>query len=331
MAKAPAWVRVLPLGEVSLTDGRKPFAVDLMAVEAIILGFKARGVDLVVDYEHQSLSGGKAPAAGWIKELKAEADGLWARVEWTESARGYLETREYRYFSPVLRLDPETRRPTALLHLALTNTPAIANLDPLVAKAQAAAPKTRQFSPADRESQEVAMKEELKKLLGIAGDKPDEEILALADARLKTAMFLPEIALAVGLEADASPAQVKGAVLALKQGSEHLTNLQGEVAALKAESAKAKAAAVVDEALKGGKVQPSQQEWALEYAARDLEGFKVYAEKAPKVVPVGEAFKMAKETGAGPDGLTPDELAVCKQLNLTPEAFKAQRQAMQEG
>jgi phage I-like protein len=83
---------------------------------------------VVVDYEHQTLSGHKAPAAGWIKELTARDDGLWARVAWTDAARGHLAAREYRYFSPVLRLEPETRRPLALLHAALTNTPAINGL-----------------------------------------------------------------------------------------------------------------------------------------------------------------------------------------------------------
>ena len=91
-------------------------------------------MDLVIDYEHQSLQGERAPAAGWIKDLEARDDGLWARVDWTQQARDYLEKKEYRYFSPVLRLDPETRRPIALMHVGLTNVPAIKHLPPLVAR-----------------------------------------------------------------------------------------------------------------------------------------------------------------------------------------------------
>ncbi len=140
--EVPGWVRLLPLGEVPLGDDREPLWVDGEALAAMVAHFEARGLDLVVDYEHQTLSGQKAPAAGWIRELEiriagetpATQDGLWARVEWTAMARGHIEAREYRYFSPVLRLEEGSRRPLALLHAALTNTPAINGLTPLVAK-----------------------------------------------------------------------------------------------------------------------------------------------------------------------------------------------------
>lgn len=137
---APDWLRLLPLGEVSLGDGRAPFSVDREALEAMVKHFQERGLDLVIDYEHQTLSGHKAPAAGWIKDLEAREDGLWAKVEWTDAARSYLGAREYRYFSPVLRLAKDSRRPVALLHAALTNTPAMDRLAPLVAKSRGQGP-----------------------------------------------------------------------------------------------------------------------------------------------------------------------------------------------
>ena len=136
--EAPEWIRVLPLGIVRLHDGRDDFEVTAEDVASMVEAHSKKGLDLVVDYEHQSLSGGRAPAAGWVKKLEAREDGLWARVEWTAAARQHLQGREYRYFSPVLRLDPDTRRPVELLSLGLTNTPAIAGLPPLVAKDRAA-------------------------------------------------------------------------------------------------------------------------------------------------------------------------------------------------
>jgi phage I-like protein len=174
----------------------------------------------------------------------------------------------------------------------------------------------------------------LKKLilkLGLQPEATEDEVLALVAGQAQEAValklqtaVLPELAQAVGLEATATPAQIKGAVLALKQGQEQLTTLQTEVAALKAAGVQAQAAAAVDEALKAGKLAPAQQEWALEYAARDLEGFKVYVEKAPKVVPV-EALKLKTKDGKGEVSLTPEELTVCKSLGVAPEAFKAQK------
>jgi phage I-like protein len=130
----PDWILVLPMGTVELVDGRDPFVVDDKAITALVAGFQKRGVDLVIDYEHQTLQGDRAPAAGWIKFLEKRQDGLWAKVEWTAQAQEYLRLKEYRYLSPVLRLNPETRQPTALLHVALTNVPAIQGLPPLVAK-----------------------------------------------------------------------------------------------------------------------------------------------------------------------------------------------------
>lgn len=134
LATLPEWLRILPLGRVELVDRREPLEVDAESLTAMVSDFQARGVDLVIDYEHQSLQGERAPAAGWIKELAAREDGLWARVEWTPQAQEYLRNREYRYFSPVLRLDPETRKPLVLMQVALTNVPAIKRLPPLVAK-----------------------------------------------------------------------------------------------------------------------------------------------------------------------------------------------------
>src|SRR5574340_645355 len=53
----PEWIRVLPLGRVNLAYGRGGFEVDQAAMETIVQEFKNRGLDLVIDYEHQSLAG----------------------------------------------------------------------------------------------------------------------------------------------------------------------------------------------------------------------------------------------------------------------------------
>jgi phage I-like protein len=130
---APEWIHLLPLGTLELTDNRDPIQVDQESLHQVIAAWQKRGNDLVIDYEHKTLSGEEAPAAGWIKEMQARPDGLWARVDWTERAANYIKNKEYRYFSPVLPLD-EARRPTALLNAGLTNFPAINHLPPLVAK-----------------------------------------------------------------------------------------------------------------------------------------------------------------------------------------------------
>ena len=91
-----------------------------------------RGVDLVVDYEHQTLTGDRAPAAGWVKELFAEDGHIKARVEWTLPAKQYLENKEYRYLSPVITVRKSDNKATGLHSLALTNTPGLAGMTPIV-------------------------------------------------------------------------------------------------------------------------------------------------------------------------------------------------------
>lgn len=131
---APAEFQVLPYGRIDLA-GEEPVWVDEEAMSSVIAGFAGHGIDMVIDYEHQTLEGTVAPAAGWIKKLINKGrEGLWAVVDWTENARQYLTSKQYRYFSPVLRLRESDRRVTKIHSVALTNSPKISGLRPLLAK-----------------------------------------------------------------------------------------------------------------------------------------------------------------------------------------------------
>ena len=126
--------QLLPLGKIDL-DGEEPVILDPEGVAAIIAHFEGRGNDMVIDYEHQTIEGTEAPAAGWIKKLADKGEeGLWATVEWTKRAVEYLKNREYRYFSPVFWYDKATRRVVQIENVALTNYPRINNLKPIMAK-----------------------------------------------------------------------------------------------------------------------------------------------------------------------------------------------------
>jgi phage I-like protein len=317
----PEWIRLLPLGTVELSDHREPFTVDEAALASMATDFRSRGVDLVIDYEHQSLQGERAPAAGWIKGLEARGDGLWARVDWTQQAREYLKRREYRYFSPVLRLDPETRRPIALMHVGLTNVPAIKHLPPLVARwgGEAAAPGgPRPEEPAvklDTEKEKAIMMEKLKRLMGL---QPEVEEGAVCGKALEA---FRDLATILNLSGEASLAQLKGAVEALKAGAARLVETEEELQALKARLAEETADRVVAEALKAGKVSPAQRGWAVEYFRRDPEGFRTYVDRAPKLVPLGEDLQLLKVDHTDETGLLPEELAICRSLKVSPEAY----------
>jgi hypothetical protein len=77
-------------------------------------------------------------AAGWITELKADTEGLWAKVRWTAKGESAVTGGEYRLVSPVFPkpslcedLGENRIRPRQLQSVALTNEPNIKGARPL--------------------------------------------------------------------------------------------------------------------------------------------------------------------------------------------------------
>lgn len=139
--------QLFPYGESEL-EGKPTtkVVVDEKSISHIVSEFKRRGNDIVVDYEHQSIKEGKAPAAGWISKLIDKGkDGLWAAVTWTERAKSFLKNKEYRYYSPVFHVRKADNRVIGLLSVALTNTPRLNNLNPIYAKLRPLADKVNYF------------------------------------------------------------------------------------------------------------------------------------------------------------------------------------------
>ena len=115
------------------------FELTTKDLNQIVFNFQNSNIDIVVDYEHQTLSGNEAPAAGWIKELKVENESLLAKIEWTKRAKEQIKAKEYRYLSPTLIKDAKDNKsgnPIGwYLHsVALTNTPFFQELEPISAK-----------------------------------------------------------------------------------------------------------------------------------------------------------------------------------------------------
>ncbi len=131
----PDYIQMLPPGLVE-PKGKQKFTVDGEARTDIMDAYGQNKTDLAIDYEHQSLSGSEAPAAGWIEGIENRGDGpgggIWAKVRWTDRAKTYLRNREYRYISPVVLIKKATGKVVELLGAALTNLPAIDGMEPVV-------------------------------------------------------------------------------------------------------------------------------------------------------------------------------------------------------
>ena len=326
---APEIISVLPLGHVKSAKGE--FDVDGESFAAMKAQIAQRGVDLVVDYEHQTLTGEQAPAAGWVKELFLDDGQIKARVEWTDRAKAYLSNREYRYLSPVITVRKADNKAMGLHSIALTNTPAIEHMEAIV--------NSLNFEGGQNT---MDFMKELAKLLVLGEDATEEQVKEALKACLEENKSLKESAAEaakqqppeddkvvankevcelLGLKAGAATADVAAAIMALKSGNIGGVNLAEQVKSLEAKLADRDAEEAVEMALKAGKITPAQREWAKGYALKNLEYFKVFVEKAPQVVPMGDVGG-SESLALKRDEVDEATLLVCKQLGISAEDVK---------
>lgn len=313
----PEWVHCVPRGKW-LGHPAGAFEIGDFELDAMLANFAAGGIDVVIDYEHQTLStewnGLPAPAMGWINALEKRADGLWGHVrEWTENGAGFLRRREYRYQSPVIywwHEDRHTGRPRgALLHsLALTNKPFLAgDLVPVV---------NRVSTTTEKANMNLIMLT----LLGLAASATETEQATALD----TAKADHE-ALCARLGLDPKTTSLSTALRQASTGmvpmSEHLTQIG---AADRAHQALTDDQVVVA-AKAEGRLTPAQEPQLRQWMQRDRVAAMRWLAGQPPVVPV-KPIETPRLAAAGGSPLADD---VTKQLGITPDQFSAGAQRVE--
>ena len=351
-AQAGGWQLVLPAGEFSARDGRGPFRTgDRMALEGILAQTRTYHgqTDMVVDYDHQSFavfSGEKtvsAKAAGWVRQLEARDDGIWANIEWTKAAAEAIEAKEYRYLSPVIPhgKDGQVRM---ILSVALTNVPAT-HLEALSAA-------TIIFDEPDRNPD----MDQILAALGLAKGSGEDAVLSALNAMLAantamaTALGLDKAAKpaevqaaltamigqrgklleAAGLAATARPEDAIAALAALKAGTapdptrfvpiEQVTAMQADLKALKDGALETAAETAVSDAMKAGKIAPALKEWALSMFRADKAKFDQFVGAAPSLTSQ-QLRAAAPPAGDTVVALTAGDTQAAKLLGLDPKAY----------
>lgn len=306
----PEWYVVFSSGKGELADGVS-YTVDEQAWEMFRAAIERRGVEIVIDYEHQALSGNKAPAAGWCRQWRwTPGVGIEARIDWTEEAAGYLKSGEYRYFSPVFYINKSDGRLAGAHSLALTNTPKTNHLKPLLAKLGA------------QQQQEEAMLKKLLAKLGLGEDATEEQALSAIDGLRQTTEkeVIPEaVVAALGIEGTADASTVVASIHALKQAPKGMVS-KAEFDALQARITERDAAEAVAGAMAAGKITPDQKDWAMAYAKADPNGFATFVAKAAVVVPIqplGDQKKKADDAEIGAA-----TLQVAKLMGVAEEDIK---------
>lgn len=329
---APDWIHILPAGPtVAGRDGRE---WTLQDAELVVRASIAEGEDLLVDTDHSADLAGPTKAAGWIKDLQARPDGIWARVEWTESGRQAVAGREYRFVSPVFYYAENDDRKEILRigGVSLTNKPNL-SLKAL--------------------NHEETMDETFKALCEALGLDPEnteqqtaiDAVKALKDTADGNAAKVKAVCQKLDLGEDAGQDDIVKAIASQAQAGtgagqgdggaepdptkyvpmETHKALQSRVVELENSLTEDKATAAVDEAIKEGRLIPAQRDWALNYARKDLAGFQEFVGQQPKILASG---RVAPEPGEGQkDTLSPEEKALCARMGITEDKFLETKKA----
>jgi phage I-like protein len=294
--KAPERIQLLPAGtRIIGRDGRwwnNSTPNDLIARTS------ARGVDLSIDENHitdRDWSGAPAPAMAWLSDLTVEADGsIWAKAAWTDDGRAKVESKAYRYLSPVFTFDESTKEIGALIGAALTNRP---NLD---------------LAALNNESQ--AQEESMKKIaaaLGLPEDSTEDQVLVAVNAMKTKALNSQQV--------DLSVYAPRADVTAMEQRA---INAETKLAEQAKADLKKRAEVAVDAAISARKIAPASKDDYLAMCASE-EGLATFGKimaKAPEVLPEagGDHTSKPKEEVS----LNAEDLAFAKSTGYTPEEWK---------
>lgn len=313
--EAAARIELIPVGVFKTQDRRPPFTLsDPEGVIARSLANAAGGV-LPIDFDHRSFgTPSDTRAAGWISGMEVEGGRVMASVEWTPEGRAALEGRAYRFLSPVFKTDPKTDEVVLIEGAGLVNYPAL--------------PELRQL--ASRED-DMDLTQAIAGLLGLTADKPDE-IQGRITALLNAETQLASITRTAGIEGDDAVTQIcsrltagNGAPDPAKFAPLSVVNdLQRQLAALQTDMNGSKVDDAIEAARAAGKLVPSAEDWARQYASKDLTGFNAWVASAPKVLIEGRLIQGEPQPG-DQTKLSREERQICSQMGLSEEAFLAQR------
>lgn len=90
--------------------------------------------------------------------------------------------------------------------------------------------------------------------------------------------------------------------------------------------------AEVDAAVEAGKIAPASRDYHLATCRTEggLERFRGFIGQAPVIAPDKRSQKTTTKPATDKDGLNSDELAVCRQMGMSPADFAAAKAAEQE-
>ncbi|HFP7877140.1 TPA: phage protease [Yersinia enterocolitica] len=337
-------IQLFPAGEFRAVDGRPEecdhWVMNAEIAQRLIDAANAKLTPYVIDYEHQTLraikNGQPAPAAGWFKKLEWRGnDGLFAvDVEWTNAAAEMILAGEYRFISPVFNYS-KSGHVLQILHAALTNTPALDDMDEVML---AAASVLAINSTSEGNAGMDELLEQLRWMLNLPLSTTQEEVMAelmklikrlsndegtaAASVNLLQMLDQHDTQIAALTAQVTTPDPVKWvSVDVMHQAvSEAVTQAQANIAALASQQCDG----LITAALSDGRLLPAQKAWAESLAKANPDSLKSFLDKAPKIA----ALTQTQTGGTPPAGSPPAareeddgevDMAICSLLGTDPK------------
>lgn len=259
-----------------------------------------------------------------------EGRGLFARAELTAKARSAIAEKEYLYISPVFRFSPVTGHVTEVEMAALTNTPALHGLPALELRAAA----TFGYQSDDEEQPMNKLLAAIIAGLALQATATEDDAVAALNAHFAKDP-LKGLRDTLGLPATAGETELVAACTSLKTKNpdpakfvpvDVMTQMQQQVAVL---TQKLNARdegdmnASIQAALTDGRLLPAQEAWARDLGKTNMAALTSFLSTAQPLAALTSSQTNGKPPVADEKtGLTADELAVCSQMNISPEEFK---------
>ena len=191
-----------------------------------------------------------------------------------------------------------------LLHVALTNHPALDSLGEVRLAALSRMPQQAQ--------QETTILElsELLALLGLpAGSDPETVKTAIAALKQAATTTAPAVAL------NTSPDPAQFVPLSV------MHEMQTQMAALSAKIVERDVDQIVTTALADARLLPAQEQWARELGRTNLAALQSYLTTAQPIAALNAQQSKSATVSNATATTDPDDLAVCRALGITPEQF----------
>jgi len=301
---APEWILLVPAGEIVARDGR---TFSNLTPDVVVTAFREDRKDMPVDYEHathlRAPTGLSAPAVAWVKDVDVRDGALWGQVEWNREGREAVESKAYRYISPVVHPDA-SRNVVRISSVALTNDPALY------------LPALLRRDPTEEEND---MLKAIALALGLPETATEAEILSRLNANKAEVELLTRKAEKPDPELFVARKDHDVVVELCAQQKTEIETLK------KADTDRAVTAAV-EEAISSGKVIPAIKDSEIELC-RAI-GVEKYQERLSRMTPIvkpGEdPAARAAETGKG-GAFSAEEVEVLRRMGVCEEDAKKVR------